>query len=493
MVGPAWTMPGSHPPAGRYPLAVERHIMRMAARLVPGVITVTPHARYYALHALVAAEVEARDLGVDEALDLLRRVEVAFVAVSYRHHRESEDAPRWPHGTDALWTRLKTGELDMVEASQPTAPGYVRNKRGFWAAYGGPETTLKILTPGSRPALGPRVDVRAVRQGLGDLLELASREHLDIGRLDEYRHLCLCQSGSAPDGRWLAKVLCEAADGDDADEADRDRRDTIRLVARVVDRCEIDAAGTDIGNVLAFGDFLTSDEIARDLAIGAAWRGALLRNYSVGAWRRLWSWLVNRVREPVRIEDLVDDFVAWLPDGTVGGMRATLPATTDPAGHPVTAEVAIRAEDAFGDVPARELAVLMTGAARVNELTGEAQRAFVGDPAEELGPVWLGHRLTDSADQSVRDFGRQLVMDMLARARRIALAKTTRDHDGNLRMPARLRELDGGWVFRTSDEGSGDVSLRLDQLTSVLVGTGVLEAGPPCWEVTTSGKAYLAQ
>ncbi|WP_409494750.1 hypothetical protein [Amycolatopsis sp. cmx-11-12] len=58
----------------------------------------------------------------------------------------------------------------------------------------------------------------------------------------------------------------------------------------------------------------------------------------------------------------------------------------------------------------------MAGAARTNELTGEAHRAFVGDRTDELGPVWLGHRLTDSADQSVRDFGRQLVMDMLARA-----------------------------------------------------------------------------
>lgn len=58
--GPAWSAPGLDIAAGRYPLAVERHVMRMADLLVPGVTTVTPHARYYALHALIADEAASR-------------------------------------------------------------------------------------------------------------------------------------------------------------------------------------------------------------------------------------------------------------------------------------------------------------------------------------------------------------------------------------------------------------------------------------------------
>ena len=54
--GPIWSAPGLDIAAGRYPLAVERHVMRMANLLVPGVTTVTPHARYYALHGLIADE-----------------------------------------------------------------------------------------------------------------------------------------------------------------------------------------------------------------------------------------------------------------------------------------------------------------------------------------------------------------------------------------------------------------------------------------------------
>lgn len=55
--GPAWSAEGLEPAGGRYPLSVERHVMRMADLLVPGVTTVTPHARYYALHGLIAIEV----------------------------------------------------------------------------------------------------------------------------------------------------------------------------------------------------------------------------------------------------------------------------------------------------------------------------------------------------------------------------------------------------------------------------------------------------
>src|SRR3954447_18365531 len=80
--GPLWSAPGLDIAAGRYPLAVERHVMRMADLLVPGVTTVTPHARYY---ALIASETMTR--GLDESLTrtLLRRAEVALAAVSWAH------------------------------------------------------------------------------------------------------------------------------------------------------------------------------------------------------------------------------------------------------------------------------------------------------------------------------------------------------------------------------------------------------------------------
>lgn len=62
--GPSWSTKGLDRATGRYPLSFERHVMRMAELLVPGVTTVTPHARYYAPHALIAGE--AARMGLEE-------------------------------------------------------------------------------------------------------------------------------------------------------------------------------------------------------------------------------------------------------------------------------------------------------------------------------------------------------------------------------------------------------------------------------------------
>ena len=154
--GPAWSAPGLDIAAGRYPLAVERHVMRMADLLVPGVTTVTPHGRYFALHALIAVEAEHRGLSNVETQRLLRRAEVALAAVSWSHEDGDTGLPR-AHGTDALARRLHTGTVDVVEASQPGQNGYVRNSWGFWPPYSASEISLGVLAPGATPFRGPIV------------------------------------------------------------------------------------------------------------------------------------------------------------------------------------------------------------------------------------------------------------------------------------------------------------------------------------------------
>jgi len=59
--GPTWSDAGSTTYTGRFPLSVERHVMTMVDRLVPGVTTVTLNARYYAPHGLVADTARRRD------------------------------------------------------------------------------------------------------------------------------------------------------------------------------------------------------------------------------------------------------------------------------------------------------------------------------------------------------------------------------------------------------------------------------------------------
>ena len=207
--GPVWSAPGLDVAAGRYPLSVERHVMRMADLLVPGVTTVTPHARYYALHALVADEAAERKLDDTAARDLLRRAEVALAAVSWAHQHGEVGLPR-AHGVDALAGRLQLGDVDVEAASQPGKDGYVRNEWGFWGPYSASEVTMRILAPKRVPTPGPLADPAAVRAGLVGLLELARRPHLVVDDLRQLGDLCVCAGGAAPDGRWLAGLLCGA-------------------------------------------------------------------------------------------------------------------------------------------------------------------------------------------------------------------------------------------------------------------------------------------
>jgi len=487
MQGPAWSEPGLDVAAGRYPLSIERHVMRMADLLVPGVTTVTPHARYYALHGLVAVEAARHRLSVSQTQDLLRRCEVALAVVSFAHDHGEAGLPR-AHGVDALAGQLQAGEVDVAEMSQPGKGRYAQNVWGFWGPYAASEVVLRILAPGRSPTPGDACDADALRAGLGDVLELARQRRLAVAELDGYPELCVCGRGGTPDGAWLARLLCGSADKGGTETADATRLSTIRLLTRVMQTHEVREVTRDVRRVLAFGDFLTSDRVASALDTAPAWRGLILRNYAVGAWRRLWSWLVAQVDGLMPAEDLADRLASALPGGSVANFVDKLPATVTPTGAPVAAEEQLRASDL--PIPERELAVLSVSARRVDELTGRVRDAFLGQRGVELGPEWMARRLTGSRPMAVRDFGRKLTMDLLARSQRVALSKARRRPDGTLWLPTRLHER-GSLLYRTSQEGRGDVGLRLDQLTTVLAGAGVLHQVDGTWRLTEPGQVLV--
>ena len=485
--GPVWTLKGLDVAAGRYPLSIERHVMRMADLLVPGVTTVTPHARYYALHALVALEADRRRLSVAQCQDLLRRCEVVLAAASYEHDHGEVGLPR-AHGIDALAGRLHDDEVDVAEVSRPGKGGYVQNVWGFWNPYAASEVTLGILRPGHMPTPGAACDADSVRTGLGEVLTLARESRLLVDDLRGYPGLCVCAGGAAADGRWLARLLCAPGGGNGPDSRAATRRATVRLLARVMQTHEIREVTRDIRLVLAFGEFLTSDPVTSDLDIAPVWRGVVLRNYAVGAWRRLWSWLVAQVDGLMPAQDLADRFADILPAGTVAAFVDGLPATMTQTGAPVAVEEQLRATDMA--LPRREVAVLAVNSRRVDELTGRVRDAFLGQRGVELGPEWMARRLGEARPTGLRDFARRLVADLLARGQRVALAKARRQADGTLWLPTRLHER-GGLLYRTSQEGRGDVGLRLDQLTTVLAGAGVLRLVDGTWRVTAAGQALI--
>ncbi|MEU6995452.1 hypothetical protein ABZ953_32950 [Streptomyces sp. NPDC046465] len=487
--GPGWSRPGLDVAAGRYPLSVERHVMRMVDRLVPGVTAVTPHARYYALHGLVATHAEENGLTAPITQVLLRRAEVALAAVSFAHHPQAlERLPR-AHGVDALARRLHTGNVTMAEAEVPGKDGYVRNSWGFWGPYAGSEVALGILSPGAMPAPGPRLDRAAVRDGLGELLELAAEDTLHVDDLASLGgQLCVCAGDDHPDGTWLANLMCKPISSAEAGSRSVTRRQTIQLLCRVVATHPVVHFTRDVGHVLAFGDFLTTDVVTSDIDAVTAWRGVVLRNYSVGAWRRLWSWLVEQVDGLISVEELADRFAEQLPDVTVTAFLSSLPATQSRDGAPLPAEHDLRwAGEAL---PLAELRVLATNARRVDELTGRFRDSFLGQRGIELGPEWVHRRLDEARPMKLRDVARRLTHDLVARSQRIALAKARRRADGTMWLPTRLHER-GGLLYRTSQEGRGDVGLRLDQLGTVLATCGVLHYQDQHWSVTDRGRALI--
>ena len=485
--GPAWSAEGLDIAAGRYPLAVERHVMRMADLLVPGVTTVTPHARYYALHGLVAEEAARYDLSETDAQQLLRRAEVALAAASWAHDHGEVGLPR-AHGMDALAWRLQAGRVNVAEAATPGKDGYVRNQWGFWNPYFASEVTLGVLSGAGTPTPGPALDSSAVRAGLGELLVLAREDELVVADLHPHTNLCVCAGGVAADGAWLAALLCGTPDTDPMSKAGT-RRQTIRLLTRVMRTHQVAHVTGDVGRAIAFGDFATTDPVTTGLAVTAAWRGIVLRNYSVGGWRRLWSWLVEQVNGLTPATAVADAFADALPDCTVQAFLDQLPDTRTPTGAPAPAEHHLRSSDLI--LPVRELSVLAVNAKRVDELDGHVRDAFLGDRrGADLAPEWTARRFAEAAPASLRDFAHRLTTDLLARGQRVALSKARRRADGTLWLPTRLHER-GDLLFKTSDEGRGDVGLRLDQLTTVLAGAGVVVRTDGHWQVTPTGVALV--
>jgi hypothetical protein len=491
--GPAWSRPGLDVVSARYPLRVETHVLRLVARLLPGVITTTPHARAYALHGLVWSEAERRGLDLDAAYELLRRCEVVVAGVALRHRHQVELGA--PHGGDVVQKGLQAdGHLAVAELS---ATGrYSQARSGFGGVYEGSEIALGILEAGRPPTPGPRLDEGRVRAALAGVFALAEREVVSISELEAAGELCICMAPSAPDGPWLQRLFLQPdlrgdapPDGDRFAAGDAARRATARLLARVL---APGVQGSLVGGfrrAVGTGGFAVTDPVAAALSITSAWRGVVLRNYSVGAWRRMWSWLVGELGEPMTAAELGERFADALPDITVGEVAAGLPPTVED-GLLVPVEEQLRA-DHRGPDPWTELRVLAVGARRLDDLDGPALAAFAGHPAEDdLGPRWVARQLEANADVPLRRFAAALVERLVRRSQRVAYSKMTLQTDGRPKLPTRLRERDG-LLLRVSAEGWADVSLRIDTLADVLHGLGTVDRVDGQWSLTGVGAGLL--
>jgi hypothetical protein len=482
--------------SARYPLRVETRVLRLVAKLLPGVITTTPHARAYALHGLVWSEAKRRGLDLDAARDLLRRCEVVVAGVALRHEHRTELGA--PHGGDVVQKGLQTdGHLAVAELSALSSSGsYSPLEWGFGGVYKGSEIALGILEDGRPPTPGPRLEEAAVRAAQAGILSLAERDVLTVEDLEAAGQLCICMAPLAADGPWLQQLFLQpdlsdeaAPEGDRFAVGDAARRATARLLGRVVTPGVEGSLAAAFRHVIGTGDFLRTDPVAAALPITSAWRGAILRNYSVGAWRRMWSWLVGELAEPRTAAELGERFAAALPDITVGEVLAALPPTVED-GVLAPVEEGLRAHRPGPD-PWTELCLLAVGVRRLAELDGRALSAFAGHPADDdLGPRWVAHQLEANDRVPLRRFAASLVDRLVRRSQRIAYTKMTVQANGRPKLPTRLLEREG-LLRMDSPEGWADVSLRIDTFANVLLGLGALDRGQGRWSLTGTGADLL--
>lgn len=459
--GPAWTGKGLDESAGRYPLSVEGAVFRLVDQLLPGIITTTRHARMYSLHALAWAEADERGLDPEQSAAFVRRCEVVIAAIHHLHqpHRV---LLRSAHGEERIERFIGEAGLEVERASRPKG----MSTEGFADVYLSPVVKVGLLSPDRPPRAGERTDLDALRSGLGELRALAERDRIPVNELEKAGHLCLCAGAGAADGDLLRRVFFEDAEEDRHE--DRYRQLTCHMLLEAIGEQEVYDVDALFRQRWGFGPLPSPTSPAR-AHVGRGWRAAILRNYSVGAWRALWRWLAARLaEEPMTVESLSDRLITELGNGSVAGLLAGLPERVE-GEILLPAEVTLEEEDW---TPLLALRMLALGAKRLEDLDEETAALFVGTDHRDLGPRWVSGRLEEGKDDGLDIFARELVEILIRRAKRVALGKMHLK-DGKPWVPSRLRDRDG-LLTAHGEEGAGNVSLRTGSLTEILAGLGAL-------------------
>jgi len=438
----------------------------------------------YCVHALAWTEAEATGLEKAEGEDLVRRCEAVLAAIHFVHDPHRIDLSS-AHGEDRVGLFFSHDSFDLARAA---APGNGISQSGFAGVYQGPCVRLGALSADSPPRPGPRAESAPLREGLGELLELARRDALSLDALQAATHLCLCEVANGADGRWLRRILLEDAEEGRAD--DRNRQLTCLLLLDTLHEQPSSDPVRTFRERWAFGDPLGETAGDERATVATLWRAAALRNYSVGAWRALWRWLAQQLNEQeMTVEQLGDRLGDALGDLTVAEMIDDLPPRADGATLlPAEAQIADEEWTALSSV--RQLA---TGAGRLEDLDDVTLKAFVGPDPQDLGPRWVAGLLEEWRDRPLRSVAGELAVILVRRAKRVSLSKMYVTRDGKPFVPTRLRDRNGLLSVR-GEEGAGDVALRTDTLADVLAGLGVLakdDAG--VYAVTDHGEELRAR
>lgn len=431
----------------------------------------------YALHALAWPGARERGLDEERSNAFVRRCEVVLAAI-HHVHREHLTELSSAHGEARIERFLGEQGLEVGRAARPKG----LSAAGFADVYLAPAAKIGLLSPGRPPRAGSRADLSALREGLGDVLAFADRDIVPVAELEAAAHLCLCAGPTSRDGELLRRVFFETVGEDRPD--DRCRQLTCHMLLEAIGAEPALDVDERFRRRWGFGPRLDDPESSEVAFVASGWRAAILRNYSVGAWRALWRWLAGQlILHPMSVEELGEVLAEALGDLSVADLLDSLPPRCE-GEVLLPAEVAIEAEEW---TPLNALRLLALGAARLDDLDETTRRMYVGTDRHDLGPVWVSERIEEWRDGDIGGLADELTQILVRRAKRVALGKM-RLIDGQPWIPSRLRDRDGLLAVR-GEEGSGEVSLRTRSLAEVLAGLGALRRdGSGAFALTPTGE-----
>ena len=416
----------------------------------------------YALHALAWPEAEERGLDEAEAAEFVRRCEVVLAGV-HRFHHPHVTALASAHGERRIERFVGDAGLEVARASRPGG----LSASGFGDVYLGPIVRVGLLSPNRPPRRGERSRLDQLRTGLGDILEWADRDTIPIEDLEAAAHLCLCAGPTSADGGVVREVLFETVE--EGRVEDRYRQLTCHMLLEAIGGAPTADVDARFRGHWGFGGPL-GDPAAGDVAfVACGWRAAILRNYSVAAWRALWRWLTEQLLDrPMTVEELGSRLAEALGELSVADVLESLPerAQGDEL-LPAEVEVANDLPD-----PLAAIRLLALGALRLTDLEGPTRAMFIGEEERDLGPLWVAGRFEEWGPRKLAGLAQEITEMLVNRAKRVALGKM-RLLDGRPWVPSRLRDRDGLLSIR-GEEGAGDVSLRTHSLAEILAGVGAL-------------------
>ena len=492
--GPAWTTTTSVRDLGRFPLGVETATLANSARLVPTVNSGTAHPRYYVLHAAAVAHVPA-DAALNVVASKVRRAEVALCAASLQHVADDPRghagtfAPPEAHGTWQIKPALESGVIDISDL----AGRYSKQPLGFLSAYRGAEIITGLIAPQAGPPRpGPVALPAGALAAVQPVLDAAAHDSLDVQTLRALgAESCVCAVRSSADGDLLRGLLLGGENAPPApDDIRRARARTSRSARLLIEALTGSHVGTPVTTAMA--NLCCYDDLSQRLpdpaqqAWAMYWRGALLRNATVTAWRWLWWWLTEQLRaSPLTASQLGDALAAELMAAAGADQLAfdalvkAQPERTGAGGRLLNAEgELLYPAGADSDSPLDYIRAIVLGGLRLDDLEGNARQSFL-EPAE-LGPEWIQAWTSSLGTQRLSDVGRQLTGLLLRQAEEIS-RRRARWEGGQLRLPSRLRQV-GDVLELVGEEGSVEPGLRLGRLTQIL---GALSLLTWDWESTT--------